>query len=80
MDLDPIERLMAERACERLIVEYSHRLDLGESTRVAERPAAMVEPQYIGEYHDRFVRTHEGWGFAFRRSDLAFAGGQRAGT
>jgi hypothetical protein len=36
MDLDPVERLMAERDCERLIVEYARRLDLGEPQRVAE--------------------------------------------
>lgn len=33
---DPMERLIAERACERLIVEFIHRLDLGEPGAVAE--------------------------------------------
>lgn len=28
--LDPMDRLIAERACERLIVEFVHRLDLGD--------------------------------------------------
>jgi SnoaL-like domain len=155
MELDPIERLLAERACERLIVEYSHRLDLGQASRVVElftddavwettgriravgreeiaaglsggrivpsgrtghhictniaidvhsadeatglcylinyrhdspngipaRPVAMVEPRYIGEYHDRFLRTPNGWRFAHRRSELAFAhdGGEASG-
>ncbi|MEU6298740.1 nuclear transport factor 2 family protein [Streptomyces erythrochromogenes] len=34
--LDPMERLLAERACERLIVEFVHRLDLGDSSSVAD--------------------------------------------
>ncbi|SCK52995.1 SnoaL-like domain-containing protein [Streptomyces sp. ScaeMP-e48] len=33
--LDPLDRLTAERACERLIVEFVHELDLGEPGRVA---------------------------------------------
>jgi hypothetical protein len=35
-DLEPLERLLAERACERLIVDFVHRLDLGEPASVAE--------------------------------------------
>ncbi|MEY9964799.1 uncharacterized protein (TIGR02246 family) [Streptacidiphilus sp. MAP12-16] len=35
-DLDPMERLLAERACERLIVEFVHRLDLGDPSSVAD--------------------------------------------
>ncbi|MFE6664859.1 nuclear transport factor 2 family protein [Streptomyces sp. NPDC057697] len=34
--LDPMERLLAERACERLIVEFVRRLDLGDPSGVAE--------------------------------------------
>ncbi|WP_461035808.1 nuclear transport factor 2 family protein [Streptomyces mayteni] len=34
--LSPIDRLLAERACERLILELVHRLDLGEPGSVAE--------------------------------------------
>lgn len=33
---DPLERLLAERACERLIIDFVHRLDLGEPGSVAE--------------------------------------------
>lgn len=33
--LDTLDRLTAERACERLIVEFVHELDLGEPGRVA---------------------------------------------
>ncbi|MFH8900941.1 nuclear transport factor 2 family protein [Streptomyces coeruleorubidus] len=33
---DPMERLLAERACERLIIDFVHRLDLGEPSSVAE--------------------------------------------
>jgi hypothetical protein len=36
VDPSQIERLLAERACERLIVDYAHRLDLGQVERVAE--------------------------------------------
>lgn len=34
--LDPVERLLAERACERLVIDFVHRLDLGEPSSVAE--------------------------------------------
>ncbi|MFJ7072921.1 nuclear transport factor 2 family protein [Streptomyces sp. NPDC098781] len=34
--MDPLERLLAERACERLVVDFVHRLDLGEPSSVAE--------------------------------------------
>lgn len=34
--MDPMERLFAERACERVIVGFVHRLDLGEPASVAE--------------------------------------------
>ncbi|MEU4208427.1 nuclear transport factor 2 family protein [Streptomyces sp. NPDC026206] len=34
--LDPMECLIAERACERLIVEFVRRLDLGDPSTVAE--------------------------------------------
>ncbi|MFI5547821.1 nuclear transport factor 2 family protein [Streptomyces sp. NPDC051815] len=34
--LDPLQRLLAERACERLIVEFVHRLDLGDPSAVAD--------------------------------------------
>ena len=34
--LDPMERLLAERACERLVVEFAHRLDLGDPGSVAD--------------------------------------------
>ncbi|MER7400977.1 nuclear transport factor 2 family protein [Streptomyces sp. NPDC000070] len=34
--MDPMERLLAERACERLVIDFVHRLDLGEPSSVAE--------------------------------------------
>lgn len=34
--MDPLQRLLAERACERLVVDFVHRLDLGEPGSVAE--------------------------------------------
>ncbi|WP_405858950.1 nuclear transport factor 2 family protein [Streptomyces sp. NBC_01515] len=36
MDLDPLQRLLAERACERVILDFVRRLDLGEPSSVAE--------------------------------------------
>ncbi|MFB7503937.1 nuclear transport factor 2 family protein [Streptomyces broussonetiae] len=33
--MDPLERLLAERACERVITDFVHRLDLGEPASVA---------------------------------------------
>src|SRR5438874_2523392 len=35
-ELDAVERLLAERDCERLVVDYARRLDLGDPERVAE--------------------------------------------
>jgi hypothetical protein len=34
--VEPWERLLAERACERLVIDFVHRLDLGEPGTVAE--------------------------------------------
>lgn len=34
--MDPLEQLFGERACERLILDFVHRLDLGEPSSVAE--------------------------------------------
>jgi hypothetical protein len=34
--MDPMERLLTERTCERLITDVVHRLDLGEPSSVAE--------------------------------------------
>jgi SnoaL-like protein len=34
--MDPLDRLLAERACERIVLEFVHRLDLGEPPSVAE--------------------------------------------
>ncbi|MEV5957571.1 nuclear transport factor 2 family protein [Streptomyces sp. NPDC051987] len=34
--MDPLERLLAERACERLVVDFVRRLDLGEPSSVAD--------------------------------------------
>ncbi|MEU7059346.1 nuclear transport factor 2 family protein [Streptomyces sp. NPDC046197] len=34
--MDPLDRLLAERACERVVLDFVHRLDLGEPGSVAE--------------------------------------------
>lgn len=144
MSIDPVARLLAERACERLMTDYTRFVDFGEAARIAdlftadgiweadgvqmvgrdairagfsarqgverrtsrhvctniavdiltpdeatalsylvnyrhdsrsgaaERPAPVDHPKFVGEYHDRFVRTDAGWRFAHRRCDLAF--------
>ena len=144
MPMDPIARLLAERACERLMTDYTRFVDFGEAGRIAdlftadgiweadgvqmvgrdairagfsarqgverrtsrhvctnvavdvlgphearalsylvnyrhdsrsgtaERPAPVDHPKFVGEYHDRFVHTADGWRFAHRRCDLAF--------
>lgn len=42
------------------------------ATGQAETPAPADVPKFVGEYHDRFVRTADGWRFADRRFDVAF--------
>jgi hypothetical protein len=141
--MDPIERLLAERECERLIYAYCHLIDHGSAAKVgdlftedgrwispevthagqaevatafAARQAntsrmsrhvcstALVEvedadnatavtylqlyrhdgepgrrisplaglPEFVGEYHDSFARTPDGWRFRTRRFVAAF--------
>ncbi|WP_217255135.1 nuclear transport factor 2 family protein [Streptomyces sp. AC602_WCS936] len=49
-DLDPMERILAERACERLILELVRRLDLGEPSTVSE----LFTPDGVWEWpHDQ---------------------------
>jgi hypothetical protein len=151
MPHDPLARLLDERACERLIVDYTHLVDFGEAARiadlfttdgvweaggvrmegqdairrgfgarqgvtrrtsrhvssnvaitlvgpdeatgisylvnyrhdspsgVAEVPAPAGLPKFVGEYHDRFVRTPEGWRIAHRRCEMAFVRASRGG-
>ncbi|MCW2953402.1 MAG: nuclear transport factor 2 family protein [Conexibacter sp.] len=143
--MDAVERMIAERSCERLIVEYCRRVDFGNAGGIADlftedgvwsgvelvldgRPAIRewfvrreglarrvsrhvctnigVEllsddaaqsscylinyrhdrpegdlrmpapgdiPKYVGECHDRFRRTPDGWRFTARHVDVAFA-------
>ncbi|WP_406054346.1 nuclear transport factor 2 family protein [Streptomyces sp. NBC_01077] len=44
--LGPMERLIAERACERLIIEFVHQLDLGDPSSVAD----LFTPDGIWEW------------------------------
>ena len=142
--MDPIQRLLIERECERLIYSYCHVIDHGEATRVAElftpdgvwaspevtrdgrdaiaaafkarqantarmsrhvcstplievvddanahgvtyltlyrhdgEPGRRVSPlaglpEVVGEYHDVFARTADGWRFRRREFVTAFA-------
>ncbi|MFI6345548.1 nuclear transport factor 2 family protein [Streptomyces sp. NPDC050560] len=54
---DPMERLLAERACERLIVEFVRRLDLGDPSDVAD----LFTPDGVWEWPHggRTVRGRE---------------------
>ena len=143
--MNRMQALEIERACERLVVTYTHLVDFGEAEQVAElfaadalwqageirfegrdavramfrgrqemtqrrsrhvctngvvdvvdedhatglvylqlyrpdfEPGARTDslapdahPVAVGEYHDQFVRTAEGWRFAERRAELAF--------
>jgi len=152
MSNDPVARLLDERACERLIIDYTHLVDFGEAARiadlfttdgvweagdlrmdgqdairagfmarqgvarrtsrhvcsnvaitlvgpdeataisylvnyrhdaasgVAQRPAPAGVPKFVGEYHDRFVRTPDGWRIAHRRCEMAFVRASAAGA
>ncbi|MEV0094126.1 nuclear transport factor 2 family protein [Streptomyces sp. NPDC050738] len=55
--MDPVERLLAERACERLIVEFLHRLDLGNPSTVAE--LFTSDGVWEWPHGDRFVKGRE---------------------
>ena len=50
------------------LVNYRH----DSPTGVAEKPAPADVPKFVGEYHDTFVRTEDGWRFADRYCDMAF--------
>ncbi|MDT0341354.1 nuclear transport factor 2 family protein [Streptomyces litchfieldiae] len=56
-EIDPLERLLAERACERLITEFLRHLDLGNPGAVAE----LFTPDGVWEYpqDDRLVRGRD---------------------
>lgn len=42
-------------------------------------PLAADLPKYVGECHDRFRRTDDGWRFVSRRVEVAFRRGASAG-
>ena len=50
------------------LVNYRH----DSSTGTAELPAPADVPKFVGEYHDTFRRTPEGWRFVDRRCDMTF--------
>lgn len=142
--MDDLQRLLGERACERLLLDYCRFVDFGSASRLAELftddgvweaddfvldgreairahflerervtrrvsrhlctnvdirivsddeatslayfanfrhdrregdlslPVPMEVPKYLGEYHDRFRRTADGWRFERHRVDVAF--------
>ena len=50
------------------LVNYRH----DSSSGTAEHPAPADVPKFVGEYHDVFVRTDDGWRFADRYCDMVF--------
>jgi uncharacterized protein (TIGR02246 family) len=50
------------------LINYRH----DSPTGVAESPAPVGHPKFVGEYRDRLVRTSDGWRFAHRHCDLTF--------
>jgi hypothetical protein len=66
---DPLATLLAERACERLIVEFIHRLDLGEPGSVAE--LFTEDGVWHWPHGDRRIEGREALGayFASRPAD-----------
>lgn len=50
------------------LVNYRHDSTSG----VAEHPAPADVPKFVGEYHDTFVRTPDGWRFQDRYCDMVF--------
>ena len=50
------------------LVNYRHDSETGE----AEKPAPADVPKFVGEYHDTFRRTEDGWRFVDRYCDMAF--------
>ncbi|MGD6747195.1 nuclear transport factor 2 family protein [Streptomyces sp. BH106] len=56
-ELDPLERLLAERACERLILELVRRLDLGDPGTVSE----LFTPDGVWQwpYDDRRIEGRD---------------------
>ena len=48
---------------------FRHDFDAPESDQ---GPASSTTPLAVGEYRDRFVRTAEGWRFAYREASVAF--------
>lgn len=143
--MDDVERMIAERSCERLLVDYAQLVDFGNASGIADlftedavwsgtdlllegreairewfvkreglarrvsrhvftnvgidvlnddeatgvcylinyrhdrqegdlrMPAPGDVPKYVGECHDRFRRTSDGWRFTARHVDVAFA-------
>lgn len=50
------------------LVNYRHDSETGQ----AEKPAPAGVPKYVGEYHDQFVRTDDGWKFVDRYCSMTF--------
>ena len=67
--MDEATRFEAERACERLVVDYTHLVDFGEAERVAELFSVVAvweagdvrfEGREALRFRGRFLEVHEG--------------------
>ena len=65
-----------EARSECLLVNYRHDRQEGDMTM----PVPVEVPKYVGELRDEFRRTPDGWRFASRRVDVAFARARSATT
>ena len=77
-----VERRQSRHLCTNIVIDmgidtassicYLVNFRHDSSTGRAESPAPAGLPKYVGEYHDTFEKTSEGWRFAVRRFEVSF--------
>ena len=77
-----VERRQSRHLCTNIVIDmgidtassvcYLVHFRHDSSTGRAESPAPAGLPKYVGEYHDTFEKTSEGWRFAVRRFEISF--------
>lgn len=61
--MDPIERLLAERECERLVYRYCHLVDHGEAAKVADlftEDGVWASPEVTREGREKIAKAFQG--------------------
>jgi len=66
ISIEVLSNVEARGVC--YFVNYRHDSSTGEIVE----PVPVSLPHYVGEYHDRFVRTQDGWRIAHRSIHLTF--------